>query len=347
MSRDKQDQNTYKDAGVNIDAGNQAVQLMRAAIEKTHRPEVISSIGGFAGLFALSDKYREPVLVSGTDGVGTKLKVAQMMNVHDTIGIDLVAMCVNDILVCGAEPLFFLDYLAVGALDPTQAAEIVEGVAQGCRMAGCALIGGETAEMPGFYQPGEYDVAGFALGVVERSQIIDGRSIKDGDMIIGLASNGIHSNGLSLARKVLFDDAGLSIDDILPQYAHSIGEELLRPTSIYFEAIKAAMACARIKGMAHITGGGLSENILRVVPDGLAVSIETGSWVIPEIFATIKSLGNVPDTEMYRTFNMGIGMALVIDEHDSVSVMTAMEETGVEAVAIGCITKGKRGVVYG
>lgn len=336
----------YKHAGVDIDVGDQVVKMIAQTIKKTWGPEVIGGFGGFSGLFDLPQDYTHPVLVAGTDGVGTKLKVAQMMGIHDTVGIDLVAMCVNDIVVSGAEPLFFLDYLAVGKLDAEQAASIITGVAEGCSRAGCALIGGETAEMPGFYGPGEYDLAGFAVGVVERLQIIDGSRICAGDCIIGLPSSGIHSNGLSLARKVLFEDGGFGIDEILPQMTMALGEELLVPTCIYSDAVKAATSAVSIKGMAHITGGGMTDNIPRILPDGLAAEIKTGMWVIPELFTLIQSMGNVTEAEMFRTFNMGIGMVMIADTRDAPALIAVLEQSGIEAVLIGSIIEGKRRTAY-
>lgn len=336
----------YKRAGVDIEAGNRAVEMMRASIEKTRRPEVIGSIGGFAGMFALDCGYKEPVLVSGTDGVGTKLKIAKMMGAHDTVGIDLVAMCVNDIIVTGAEPLFFLDYLAVGMLEPKQVAEIVSGIASGCVEAGCALVGGETAEMPGFYGKGEYDIAGFAVGVVEKDDIIDGRDIRAGDAIIGLVSSGIHSNGFSLARKIIFEDSGLRHDQILPRYAHTIGEELLKPTSIYAKAARGVLEEVSVKGMAHITGGGLTENVPRVLPKGISAELDTNMWEVPEIFATIQDLGNVDEAEMFKTFNMGIGMVMIVDDYAARNVVEILEGSGVEAVVIGKAVLGEEGTIY-
>lgn len=340
----------YKDAGVDIDAGNRAVDLIKKHVETTRRPEVLGGIGGFSGLFALDlSRYRTPVLVSGTDGVGTKLKIAQMVGKHDTIGIDLVAMCVNDILVCGAEPLFFLDYLACGKLVPEQVAEIVSGIATGCRDAGCALIGGETAEMPGFYPPGEYDVAGFAVGVVERDRIWDGSRIKNGDVLIGLSSSGVHSNGYSLVRHIFFDLCGYKVDTFLPELGHTLGEELLTPTRIYSKAIlllrERFNQSGILKGAAHITGGGFTENIPRVLPEGLGAVVRRSSWVVPPIFTCIQEKGKVSQDEMYRVFNMGIGFVLIVDKEKAEEIKRALEEIGETPFLLGEIYTGS-GVTY-
>ena len=280
---------TYKDSGVDIDAGNTFVKMIKPLVKATSRPEVMADIGGFGGLFSLNTaKYKNPVLVSGTDGVGTKLKLAFMADRHDTVGIDLVAMCVNDIIVQGAEPLFFLDYLATGKLDPAKAADIVKGISAGCVQAGCALIGGETAEMPGFYADGEYDIAGFTVGVVDRDNLIDGSSITVGNTLIGLASSGLHSNGYSLARKVIFEKMGLKIDSVLPGTGLSVADELLTPTRIYVKSILNLLRDFTINGIAHITGGGLLENIPRVLPQGCKAVIRKGSWPVPPIFDILQ-----------------------------------------------------------
>jgi phosphoribosylformylglycinamidine cyclo-ligase len=327
---------TYKKAGVDIDAGNEAVRLMGGAVRSTFRPEVLSDIGGFGGLFALDlHKYKEPVLVSGADGVGTKLKVAFMADKHDTVGQDAVAMCVNDILVQGAEPLFFLDYLAVGRLEPEKVAEIVGGVAAGCRLAGCALLGGETAEMPGFYRDGEYDLAGFAVGVVDRQKIINGRRSQVGDLVIGLPSTGLHSNGFSLARKIFFEGAGWSLDRYIPELGKTLGEELLTPTKIYVRPVLNLLAKTAVRGMAHITGGGLLENVPRCLPPGLGVSLERQAWTIPPVFALLQRLGDVSEDEMFRTFNMGIGFVLVIAKDALEIVMTLLREAGEAPLLLG------------
>ncbi|HAG07419.1 MAG TPA: phosphoribosylformylglycinamidine cyclo-ligase, partial [Peptococcaceae bacterium] len=280
-------------------------------------------------------------LVAGTDGVGTKLRVAFLMDRHDTVGIDLVAMCVNDILVQGAEPLFFLDYLAVGRLVPEKVAAIVGGVAEGCRQAGCALIGGETAEMPGFYAPDEYDLAGFAVGVVERFRIVDGRAIRPGDVLVGLASAGLHSNGYSLARRCFFDLAGCTVDTHLPELGCTVGEEMLRPTRIYVRPVLAALERFTIRGMAHITGGGLTENIPRILPPGLKAVIETRAWEVPPVFRCIQEIGGVAEAEMRRTFNMGIGFVLVVPEKEAREVQAFLAATGESAWIIGCVEAGE------
>jgi phosphoribosylformylglycinamidine cyclo-ligase len=304
---------TYRDAGVDIDAGDEFVDRIKPLVRSTFRPEVLTDLGGFGGLFGFqAGKYRDPVLVSGTDGVGTKLKIAFMMDKHDTVGIDLVAMCVNDIAVSGAEPLFFLDYFATGKLSVSKAQEVVSGIAEGCRQAGCALIGGETAEMPSFYPEGEYDLAGFAVGAVDRPKIIDGRHIVAGDAVIGLASTGLHSNGYSLARRVLFEQAKLTVTSRLADLAGTLGEVLLIPTRIYAKQILALVEQFSIKGVAHITGGGITENLPRVFPKGVRARINRKAWSIPPIFQIMGQLGHVDREEMYRVFNMGIGLILVV-----------------------------------
>ncbi len=337
---------TYKDAGVDIDAGDLFVHKIKPFVKSTFRPEVLTDIGGFGGLFALK-KYKNPVLVSGTDGVGTKLKVAFLMNKHDTVGIDLVAMCVNDIVVQGAEPLFFLDYFATGKLKPDAHALIVKGIADGCRQAGCALIGGETAEMPSFYSEGEYDLAGFAVGVVEKKNIVTGSRIKPGDQVIGLASSGLHSNGYSLVRKVLFDSAGYGVDDILTELGGpTLGEALLTPTRIYAKTLLTLMQEFDIRGMAHITGGGITENTPRILPKGTQAVIRTNSWEVPPIFKLIRKKAGVDDAEMYRAFNMGIGMIIVVPKKEADKTVKKAQKLGERAFLIGEITKGKSGVKY-
>jgi phosphoribosylformylglycinamidine cyclo-ligase len=334
---------SYRQAGVDIDAGNQAVELMKPAVKRTTRPEVLSGIGGFGGLFALDlKKFSDPVLVSGTDGVGTKLKLAFQMNRHDTIGQDAVAMCVNDILVQGAEPLFFLDYLAVGKLDPKRVADIVGGVAKGCELAGCALIGGETAEMPGFYPEGEYDVAGFAVGAVNREELIDGSGIKEGDILIGLPSTGFHSNGYSLVRKVF---EPYSWDSIFPELGEPLGEALLRPTRIYARTILPLLESHTILGMAHITGGGLTENIPRILPKGLGIHIDRKGWKVPPLFTLLQRLGEVEDAEMFRTFNMGIGFVLIVHPEDVEKIRTQLKTSGEESYIFGEVIQ-REGVRY-
>jgi len=317
---------TYRDAGVDIDAGDEFVDRIKPFVRSTFRPEVLTELGGFGGLFGFqAGKYKEPVLVSGTDGVGTKLKIAFMMDKHDTVGIDLVAMCVNDIVVSGAEPLFFLDYFATGKLSVSKAQEVVAGIADGCRQAGCALIGGETAEMPSFYPDGEYDLAGFAVGAVDRPKMIDGRHIVPGDAVIGLASSGLHSNGYSLARRVLFEQAKLTVASRLSELEGSIGEVLLTPTRIYAKQILALVEEFPIKGIAHITGGGITENLPRVFPNGVRARIARTAWSAPPIFGVMSRLGQVDREEMYRVFNMGIGLILVVPP-DSVSGVLARAE---------------------
>jgi phosphoribosylformylglycinamidine cyclo-ligase len=338
---------TYAEAGVDIEAANRAVELMRQSVRRTLRPEVLTDIGGFGGLFALdTKKYREPVLVSGTDGVGTKLRVAFMVDRHDTVGIDLVAMCVNDILVQGAEPLFFLDYLAVGKVDPERVSAVVEGIAEGCRLAGCALIGGETAEMPGFYAAEEYDMAGFAVGVVERSRIVDGAAIHEGDVLLGLASSGLHSNGFSLARKVLLEIGELDVDSYLHELGRTIGEELLVPTRIYVRSVLPLLGEFTVRGMAHITGGGITENLPRILPAGLKAVVDRDSWPVPPIFDLIREIGNVAADEMYRTFNMGIGFVLVVPSDEADAVTDRLRAQGEQVFRIGQIADGPRVVEY-
>lgn len=337
---------TYARAGVDIDAANRAVFLMKDIVRRTFRPEVLTDIGGFGGLCALPGKYREPVLVAGTDGVGTKLRVAFMCGRHDSVGIDVVAMCVNDILVSGAEPLFFLDYLAVGRLDPERVAAIVGGVARGCELAGCALIGGETAEMPGFYAPDEYDIAGFAVGVVERDKIIDGRKITPGDAVIGLPSSGLHSNGFSLARKVFFEVMGATVETFEPSLGRTVGDELLAPTRIYVKTVLALLERFDIRGMAHITGGGLTENLTRVLPPGVGAVLEPSRWPAPPVFGLIQKRGGVAEAEMFRTFNMGIGYVLIVPPEDERNLLGALASAGEKAYLVGRIESGVEGVVY-
>ncbi|MCL5289683.1 MAG: phosphoribosylformylglycinamidine cyclo-ligase [Bacillota bacterium] len=338
---------TYAGAGVDIEAGNRAVSLMKQAVQSTCRPGVLADIGGFGGLFALDTaKYKQPVLVSGTDGVGTKLRVAQLTDIHHTIGIDAVAMCVNDILVQGAEPLFFLDYLAVGKLVPERVADIVSGVAEGCRQAGCALIGGETAEMPGFYATEEYDIAGFAVGVVDRTKIIDGKNIKAGDVVIGLPSSGLHSNGYSLARKALLEVAGHQAGEFVQELGRTVGEELLTPTRIYVKNILPLLERFAIKGLAHITGGGLTENIPRILPPGVKVVLDRSAWPVLPVFQLIQRIGQVAEEEMLRTFNMGIGMVLVVSHDQAPAVLQELDGQGETAYCIGRVAAGDPMVEY-
>ena len=334
----------YRQAGVNIDAGNEFVRRITPLVRSTFRPEVLTDLGGFGGLFRFqADRYKDPVLVSGTDGVGTKLKIAFMTAKHDTVGIDLVAMCVNDVAVCGAEPLFFMDYLATGELVVDQAEAILHGIVSGCQQAGCALIGGETAEMPSFYQPGEYDLAGFSVGVVDRSKIIDGRAIRPGDAIIGLASTGLHSNGYSLARKVLLDDGKLTVSSRLADLKQPLGEVLLTPTRIYAKQILTLASEFDIKGVAHITGGGITENVPRTLPKETRARFDRGSWPIPPICRVIQQMGKVSDDEMHRVFNMGIGLALIIREDQADRVIARAGELGDRGYRIGDIVPAEDG----
>ena len=347
MSLENKDnkQLTYRDAGVDIDAGNHAVSLMKNHVKATYRPEVLGDLGGFGGLFALNTKYKEPVLVSGTDGVGTKLRLAFMLDKHDTIGQDAVAMCVNDILVQGAEPLFFLDYLAVGKLEPEKVADIVSGVAKACKESGCALIGGETAEMAGFYPDGEYDIAGFSVGVVEKENIITGEKIKPGNVIIGLPSSGVHSNGYSLVRKICFDLKGFNGSEFIPELDKTIGEELLTPTRLYPKVCLPLIEKFDIFGMVHITGGGFYDNIPRVLPKNCGAEIDTNAWARPTIFNLLKEWGNVAWPEMYRTFNMGIGMILVVAEDAVEEIQAFLAEQNEQSFIIGKVTSGEQEVV--
>jgi phosphoribosylformylglycinamidine cyclo-ligase len=337
---------TYKDAGVDIDAGQLFVRKIKPHVKSTFRPGVMAQIGGFGGLFALG-KYKSPVLVSGTDGVGTKLKIAFLMNKHDTIGIDLVAMCVNDIIVQGAEPLFFLDYFATGKLMPEAHADIVKGIAEGCKQAGCALIGGETAEMPSFYNQDEYDLAGFAVGVVEKKAIINGSKIRPGNALIGLASSGLHSNGFSLVRKALLEKAGYGVNDTLSELGKGLlGDALLTPTKIYAKSLLALIKDFDILGMAHITGGGITENTPRMLPKGTQALIRKGSWDIHPIFTLVRKKAGVDDNEMYRSFNMGIGMVLAVPAKQAEAVIKKANKLGEKAYRIGEIVKGNRVVKY-
>lgn len=327
---------TYKDAGVDIDAGTALVDRIKPLVARTRRPEVMAGLGGFGGLFSLPPgRYQEPVLVSGTDGVGTKLMLAQQLNCHDTIGIDLVAMCVNDVLVQGAEPLFFLDYFACGRLDIDTAADVISGIARGCELAGAALIGGETAEMPDMYSAGEYDLAGFCVGAVERADLIDGTAIKNGDALIGIASSGPHSNGYSLIRKVLDRAGDADIDGV------AANKLLLAPTRIYVQAILALMRAVTIKGLVHITGGGITENVPRILADSVHAEIDTDSWHRDAIFDWLAEHGNIDIDEMRRTFNCGIGMIIVVDESDVDSALESLAANGEEAFRIGRIVAGR------
>ena len=336
---------TYKDAGVDIDAGNHSVQLIKDCVKATYRPEVLGDLGGFGGLFALqASKYKEPVLVSGTDGVGTKLRLAFMLDKHDTIGQDAVAMCVNDILVQGAEPLFFLDYLAVGKLDPEQVADVVKGVASACRESGCALIGGETAEMNGFYPEGEYDIAGFAVGVAEKSKLITSEKVKEGDILLGLPSSGVHSNGYSLVRKIVFEHKGFKGNEYIEELGKTIGEELLTPTRLYPQSCLPLLREFDLHGLVHITGGGFYDNIPRALPEAFAVEINAETWQVPAIFKLLQQWGNVDWHEMYRTFNMGIGMVLIASVDEAEKIEAFLAARGETVYEIGRVVKGNHDV---
>jgi phosphoribosylformylglycinamidine cyclo-ligase len=329
---------TYRDAGVDIDAGDALVEAIKPFAKKTMRPEVLAGIGGFAALAEIPKRYREPVLVSGTDGVGTKLKLAFRLGRHDTIGIDLVAMSVNDILVQGAEPLFFLDYFACGKLDVAVATDVVKGIARGCEFAGCALIGGETAEMPGMYAEGEYDLAGFAVGVVEKSAIIDGKSIVPGDVLLGLASSGAHSNGYSLIRRIIERAAADLNADF---HGRSLGAALLEPTRIYVKPLLALMRQLPVKGLAHITGGGLVENLPRILPENMSAAIARSAWPMPPLFQWLQREGNVADGEMHRVFNCGIGMVVVVGAEHADAAARALSGAGETVFRIGRIESRK------
>lgn len=333
---------TYSSAGVDIDRGNALVSRIRELARKTHRSGVMGGIGGFGGLFSLNlTNIENPVLVSSTDGVGTKLRIAFMMNKHDTVGIDLVAMSVNDIVVQGAKPLFFLDYLATGKLDIEVATNIIKGITEGCNMANCALLGGETAEMPGFYAENEYDLAGFAVGIVDNNKIIDGSSIRVGHVLIEIPSSGLHSNGYSLARKLCFDILKLKADSYVPELGKTIGEELLTPTRIYVELINKLLKNLPIHGIAHITGGGLVENIVRVIPDSCGIEIRQGSWYVPPIFSFLQEAGKISFFEMMRTFNNGIGMVLIVPESSAQDVLGRLRAMNETAYAIGQVVERK------
>jgi len=337
---------SYKDAGVDKEAGYRQVELIKNIVKRTHTKDVLTNIGGFAGLFKLdTNSYKEPVLVSGTDGVGTKVKIAFMMDKHNTIGEDCVAMCVNDILCQGAKPLFFLDYIATGKLIPEKMADIVEGIANGCIKGECALIGGETAEMPGLYKAHEYDLAGFCVGIVDKERIIDGSNITKGDIIIGLPSSGVHSNGYSLVRKVVFEKNNMAIDEFIPELGTTIGEELLKPTRIYTKTVRALVENFNVKGMAHITGGGFYENIPRIIPEGLTACIHTDRIDTPEIFKLMQKWGNIHIEEMYSTFNMGIGMVVIVSKEEAEEILNLLEEQGEKGVLLGEIEKGQEKIV--
>ncbi len=331
---------TYKDAGVDIDTANEFVERIKASIKTTARKEVVSGIGGFGGLFRLNSvDLKNPVLVSSTDGVGTKLRIAQLLDKHDTIGIDLVAMSVNDVVVQGAEPLFFLDYLATGKIELEKSVKIIEGITEGCRQAGCTLLGGETAEMPGFYKPGEYDLAGFCVGVVESDKLITGSTISVNDVIIGIGSSGLHSNGYSLARKVLLEKGKLGVNDKIPGLDTSVGLAMLEPTKIYVKPLLNLFKNFNIKGLVHITGGGFYDNIPRIIPQACRAVINKGSWEILPVFNVIKEIGNIEEKEMFRVFNMGIGMMIIVSEKESQEVLERLEVLGEKSYKIGFIEK--------
>jgi phosphoribosylformylglycinamidine cyclo-ligase len=335
---------TYRDAGVDIDAGNEVVERIKPLVKRSFRPEVMGGLGGFGAMFDLSAKYKEPVLVSGTDGVGTKLKLAQQLNRHDTIGIDLVAMCVNDVLVQGAEPLFFLDYFATGKLDVETVVSVVGGIARGCELSGCALIGGETAEMPDMYPPGEYDLAGFCVAGVEKSKILDGAKVREGDVLVGIASSGPHSNGYSLIRRI-YDRAGRPADHDLGD-GTTLVDALMAPTRLYVKPILELLGGAHggdIHAMAHITGGGLTENIIRVVPDGLGLDIDASSWTLPPVFQWLQREGNVPSEEMWRTFNCGIGFVLIVPQAAVAAVGGELDRLALPHWTIGQVTAASEG----
>jgi phosphoribosylformylglycinamidine cyclo-ligase len=335
---------TYREAGVDIDAGDDAVRRIMPLARATNRAEVIGGVGGFASLVGLPSKYREPVMVSSTDGVGSKLKIACLAGRHDTVGIDLVAMGVNDILVPGAEPLYFLDYISVGRLDPGQIEAIVGGVAEGCRQAGCALVGGEMAEHPDSLPPGEYDLAGFAVGIAERQRLIDGSKIRPGDVVLGLASSGLHSNGYSLVRRIVFDVMKLRVTDPLPGTGRLVAEELLVPTRIYVRSIQTLLETVEVRGMAHVTGGGVTGNIPRVLPHGCRARLVRSSWSAPAVFDTLRRAGRVEDAEMFRTFNMGIGYVVIAGATDADAAVRILRGTGEQVTRIGEIVAGERGV---
>lgn len=341
------DKLTYKASGVDVEAGYEAVRLMKQHTKRTMIPGVLGELGSFGGFFEIpKDEYKNPILVSGTDGVGTKLQIAFMTGKHDTIGIDCVAMCVNDVACHGAKPLFFLDYIGTGKLEPKAAADIVKGVCDGCVEAGCALIGGETAEMPGFYKEGEYDLAGFAVGIVDKENVINGSNVKEGDALIGIASSGLHSNGFSLVRKLFFGINNFDINTRFEELDCTLGEELLKPTKIYVKTVQALIARHKINGIAHITGGGFIENIPRTIPSGLKAVIMQGSWDIPPIFNLIQRLGNIEEREMLNTFNMGIGLVLAVDKTAAADILSTLESIGERAWIIGNVAKGEGGIEF-
>jgi phosphoribosylformylglycinamidine cyclo-ligase len=348
---------TYKQSGVDLEVYREAMSRLPRLLRRTHSPRVLSADGGFAGLFQLdfagelfARKYQEPVLVSGTDGVGTKLKVAQRAGVHNTVGIDLVAMCVNDVLCCGAEPLFFLDYVAMGRDDPALLESIVSGISDGCIQSDMALVGGETAIMPDMYQGGDYDLAGFCVGVVERSKVVDGSAIAPGDVVLGVASSGLHSNGYSLVRKIVFERARLDADDFVEALGATVGEALLKPTTIYARVLRSVLAHYKVKGVvhgiAHVTGGGLHENLARIVPEKVAIEIDRESWEVPQVFMWLRQLGEVEEDEMHRVFNMGVGLVLVVSPYYAESIQQQLAECRLSSWPIGRAIPGNRDVVW-
>ena len=337
----------YRSAGVDIDAGNETVRRIKALAKSTFTPGVLSDIGSFGGLFALDrGRYQEPVLVASTDGVGTKLKVAFMTGRHDTIGADLVNHCVNDVLVQGAEPLFFLDYLATGRLSPDVAEQVIAGIARGCKENGCALLGGETAEMPGFYADGEYDLAGTIVGIVEKSRVIDGRSIVPGDAVIGLTSAGLHTNGYSLARRIMFDVCGLTPDQFISELGTTAGAALLAPHRSYLSPVRPLIREGLIKGMAHITGGGITENLPRILPESVAAEVDLDAWTIPPIFRLLQARGGIADAEMFRAFNMGVGLIVVAAAEDVQRMNESLVSAGEHPIPLGVIVTGSPSVHY-
>jgi phosphoribosylformylglycinamidine cyclo-ligase len=334
---------SYKDAGVDIEKGDAFVQAIKPIVESTFRPEVLTKIGGFAGCVSLNlERYKKPILVSSTDGVGTKLKIAFLMNHHDTVGIDLVAMCVNDIVVSGAKPLFFLDYLATSKLDTDKATKVVSGIVKGCIEAECSLIGGETAEMPGFYKAGEYDLAGFAVGIVEDAQVIDGSGVTVGDKLIGIASSGLHSNGYSLVRKLFLDQLKMNLEERVEEIGEVLGEELLRPTRIYAKTVLNLTRDFNVVGIAHITGGGITGNLPRIIPKGCKAIVQKGTWDIPPIFSYLKEKGKISEQEMLGTFNNGIGMTLIVRSKEVEDILTRLRSLGEKAFIIGEVGKSER-----
>jgi phosphoribosylformylglycinamidine cyclo-ligase len=338
---------TYRASGVDVEAGYEAVKLMKEHTKRTMIPGVLGELGSFGGFFEIArEDYKNPILVSGTDGVGTKLQIAFMTGKHDTIGVDCVAMCVNDVACHGAKPLFFLDYIGTGKLKPDVAADIVKGVCDGCVQAGCALIGGETAEMPGFYEDGEYDLAGFAVGIVDKDNIINGSEVSEGDVLIGIASSGIHSNGYSLVRKLFFGINNFDINTRFDELECTLGEELLKPTKIYVKTVQALIAKHRINGIAHITGGGFIENIPRTIPSGLKAEISPGSWDIHPVFKLMQKLGNIEEKEMFNTFNMGIGLVLAVRKEDAEKILCTLQDLGEKAYIIGSVAKGEGGIEF-